>query len=162
MKTIKFRKLPTIIQDLIQKIKYPRVHYVFIADESGLDAHFNELKKKLRLKLSMISLIYLLENKSENSLYTKELKAFQKRFRQKFSLHFLQYNRAVPEDSASKIQSIIELEINCSLRKRIQFSFYGRSELAYIVSEKIDLLKGDEINFKSQIITTDPINQTAL
>nr|WP_319397463.1 hypothetical protein [uncultured Carboxylicivirga sp.] len=160
MKTNKNKKIPAKIKGLIQRIRHPRVHYVFIADENGLEKYFNELKKKLRLKLPMVSLIYFHENDSDDSLFTKELKAFRKRFQQQFSLHFIKYSKTIPEDSASQIQRLIELEINCSLRKRIQFRFYGSSELAHIVSEKIELLQGNENNIKSHIILTSPFNQT--
>ncbi|MCU4166049.1 hypothetical protein [Carboxylicivirga caseinilyticus] len=156
MKPVKTNALISKIKDLSIKIFHPRVHYVFITDENGLSDHFNELKKKLRLKVPMVSLVYLHENKPEESIFISELKSFRKRFRQQFILHFIKYERAIPEDASHSIQRVLELEINCSLRKRIQFRFYGSTELAEIVKDKIELLNNHDAIFNTKIIQTTP------
>ena len=162
MKRTLLNALKSTFKRVIKTILHPRVHYIFIVDESGLYNYFKEIKKKLLLKLPMVSVIYLHDKKVENILFSKELKSFQKRFHQQFILHFIKYNSSVPEDASYSIQRILELEINCSLRKRIKYKFYGSNELAYIVSEKIELLRGKENHIQSHIILTNPINQTAL
>ncbi len=156
MKSLKLNVLIPIIKELSQKLLKPRVHYVFIADENGLYTHFNELKKKLQSKLPMVSLVYLQEKKAQDSLFTNELNAFRERLSHKFSLHVIKYDKEVPEDASSRMQRILELEMNCSFQKRIQFKFYGSNELAYIVSEKIELLKSNKNIIQSNILLTKP------
>ncbi|WP_163711720.1 ferredoxin reductase domain-containing protein [Mangrovibacterium lignilyticum] len=122
----------------LDALMHPHVHSIFIADEPGLGHSFPVLKQKLGDGSKMLSLIYL--HDAEKALFNQELHELTKRMPQRFQVHFIPYNPSVPEDSRETIQEKLELEINCSLYKRIRFLVAGRPEFILVVSEMLEML----------------------
>jgi len=129
-------------------------HYVLIADETGIAAAFNRLKKNLAdHSFGCITLVYAFLNDVSNPLYKAELQSLEKRFSNLLEV-FIITHEAKASIMKAKIQKSIEVIINSNINTVMEFYAGGNAEMVGQVKKLLCFLGVQE----SQI-TTEYSNQ---
>jgi len=126
-------------------------HFVFITDDSGIVAVFEQIKSKLGLEANnCLTLVYSISGKEGQPLFKAELESIEKRFPAQLLTHYLFNGNLVLRENADQIQQTIEIIINSNLRKWMQFLVHGEADFVESVSERLHFLGIQPIRIYSQ------------
>ena len=116
-------------------------HFVFITDDSGIVAVFEQIKSKLGLEANnCLTLVYSISGKEGQPLFKAELESIEKRFPAQLLTNYLFSGNLIPRENADQIQQALEIILNCNLRKLVQFLVLGEADFIESVSERLHFL----------------------
>ena len=116
-------------------------HFVFITDDSGIVAVFEQIKSKLGLEVNnCLTLVYSISGKEGQPLFKAELESIEKRFPAQLLTNYLFSGNLIPRENADQIQQALEIILNCNLRKLVQFLVLGEADFIESVSERLHFL----------------------
>jgi hypothetical protein len=120
-------------------------HFVYISNEDGIFAAFNQVKKELaKNEQTCLSLVYFVLAESNQPLFKTELGFLEKRFYHKL----LVYYAALEPNAACLKHEFLEVIINSNINKEMQFLAFGNADFVDQVTEQLIFLgiKPNQIN----------------
>jgi hypothetical protein len=128
------------------------LHYVFIADNRGINSAFELIKFKLGNELnSCLTLIYSIHKLLPIPLFKSELEILEKRFPSKFIACYAFSRNVNPLDNFEINQQIIEVVINSNTSGFMQFLILGKEEFIGMVTDRLQFLGIKSNHISSQI-----------
>ncbi len=128
------------------------LHLVFVTDDAGISTAFELLKSNLSLELdSCLTLVYTISEDPNHFLFKAELKSLVKRFPTQLITYPLHHGELVSSYNCGAIQRVLEIVLNCNVRKHLQFLILGQAGLVETATDRLQFLGIDSGQIHSQI-----------
>lgn len=122
------------------------IHYIFIADTTGIASAFPALKERLtKAAYQHVTLLYC--SGSHQYIFRKELEILQTHYPTQF---FVSYHSNAPDECRVLQQEDIEVIVNANTMQQMSFVISGNAEFTTIITDFLTFLGIKDIQIHKQ------------